>query len=248
MSWASSPPGTGKGMAGLATAEHLWALAVIAGATAALTLAARRRPGRWLPPLLGAMALLLLVVEATWWVDLSRGGGWTAAGGLPLQLCDTAALVVAAALWWRSPLLVELTWFWGLAGSVQGLLTPDLPQHFPGWWYFQYYAVHGLIVSSAIVLVVGVGLRPRRGALVRVLLITAVYTVLVAVVDLVTGGNYMYLRQPPPIHSLLDLMGPWPWYILGGAGLALVLFWVLDLPFRVGRRLSGPSTPSASRG
>jgi uncharacterized membrane protein YwaF len=35
---------------------------------------------------------------------------------------------------------------------------------------------------------------------------------------------------------LLDLMGPWPWYILSGAMLAIAMFAVLDLPFRGRRR------------
>jgi hypothetical integral membrane protein (TIGR02206 family) len=213
--------------------EHLGALAAIAAGTAVLALAVRRRPWQWVSPILRGMAVLLVLVEASWWVYLFVRGGWSVATGLPLQLCDTAALVVAAALWWRSWILVELSWFWGLAGSIQGLLTPDLPSHFPDWWYFQYYLVHGLIVASAIVLVLGLGLWPRRGAVLRAVLITAGYAAIVAVVDLVAGGNYMYLRQPPAVHSLLDVMGPWPWYLLTGAALAVALFWLLHLPFRL---------------
>ena len=36
--------------------------------------------------------------------------------------------------------------------------------------------------------------------------------------------------------SLLDLMGPWPWYIASAAALALALFWLLDRPFDGRRR------------
>ena len=61
-------------------------------------------------------------------------------------------------------------------------------------------------------------------------------TVLVAaaagVANLLTGGNYMWLREKPEAGSLLDLMGPWPWYILGAAVLALLLFALLAAPFR----------------
>jgi uncharacterized membrane protein YwaF len=45
----------------------------------------------------------------------------------------------------------------------------------------------------------------------------------------------MYLRHTPGAHSLLDMLGPWPWYIAGAAALALVLFAILDLPFTIGR-------------
>ncbi len=49
-----------------------------------------------------------------------------------------------------------------------------------------------------------------------------------AVATLLTGGNYMFLREPPEEASLLDLLGPWPWYVVGGAVLAVVLLAVLD--------------------
>ena len=43
--------------------------------------------------------------------------------------------------------------------------------------------------------------------------------------DVITGGNYMYLRDKPAHASLLSLMARWPWYIAEAAavGLAMLL-------------------------
>jgi hypothetical integral membrane protein (TIGR02206 family) len=211
--------------------EQVGALLLIALVTAVLVWVARRRPGAWLR----VFALVLLADELSWWVFLAAGGGEPGqrVQPLPLQLCDVAILVAAAALWTRRQALVEVTYFWALAGTIQALLTPDLPQHFPSYPYLQYYVAHGGVVAAALVLVVGLRLHPRPWAVVRVAGLTVAYTAFVGVVDAVTGADYMFLRSKPPSPTPLDLLGPWPVYIFGAALVGLVLFAVLDAPFRL---------------
>lgn len=220
------------------SAEHLGALGVIAVAAASLVALARRRPGAWIR----LLALALVADEAVWLATLLVGGGEPGqrAQPLPLQLCDVAIFIAAFALWTRNQLAVEVTYFWGLAGTIQGLLTPDLPQQFPNYLYFQYYVAHGGVVAAALVLVIGLRLHPRRLGVVRIAAITIAYAAFVGLVDAVTGANYMYLRSKPASASLLDMLGPWPVYILSAAAIAIVLFAILDAPFRLGRRNALP--------
>src|SRR3989475_2711264 len=226
--------GLGSRVTSLLDPEHVGALAVIAAGAAILVRAARARPGAWIR----LFAAVLVVDEISWWLYLLGGGqpGSTFAYSLPLQLCDVAIFIAAAALWTRRRLLVEVTYFWGLAGTIQALLTPDLPQHFPSYPFFQYYIAHGGVVAAALVLVVGLGQHPRRWAVARVAGLTVAYTALVGFVDAVTGADYMYLRSKPPSATLLDFLGPWPWYILSAAVIAVFLFAILDAPFRLRER------------
>jgi hypothetical integral membrane protein (TIGR02206 family) len=216
-------------VSGLLAPEHLVALGVIAVAAAALVVAARRSPGRWLK----VFAIVLLLDEVSWWVYLLAGGvpGSKLAQSLPLQLCDVAIFIAAAALWTRNQMLVEVTYFWGIAGTLQALLTPDLPQHFPSYPYWQYYIAHGGVVSAALMLVIGMRIHPRRWAVARVAAITLAYAAFVFVVDVVTLSDYMYLRAKPSSATLLDVLGPWPVYILSASLLAIALFAILDAPF-----------------
>jgi uncharacterized membrane protein YwaF len=54
----------------------------------------------------------------------------------------------------------------------------------------------------------------------------------VGLANLALGTNFMYLRSKPLVATPLDWMGPWPFYILTGAAVALLLFHLLASPFR----------------
>ena len=203
---------------------------------AVLCAAARRHAGPWRLVVARLVGLTLLADAVSYSIGLAVHGTWSPTTSLPLALCDVAVLVAAGACWWRTPLLVELTYFWGLAGTLQAVATPDLDEGFPHLVFFQYVVGHLGIVVAALFLVVGLRLVPRRGAVARVLAITAGYTAVVGAVDAGTGADYMFLRRPPGEWTLLRVLGPWPWYVVSAAGVAVVLFVLLDTPFRRARR------------
>ena len=217
------------------SAEHVLPLAILVVAAVLLCVAARRAPGRWIDAVAAIIALTLVVAELSWQPYVVANKTWSAAASLPVQLCDVAGFVAAAALVWRQLVLVEVAYFWGLGGTLQAVLTPDLKDHFPSFPYLQFYVTHDLAILAALFLVFGLALQPRPGAVRRIFVLTVVFAIVVGLIDLVTGGNYMYLRQVPASGSLLDLMGPWPWYIATGALLTLVVLAILNAPFRLSR-------------
>ncbi len=214
-----------------------WSVVVVAAAgCVALCAVARRRPGPWRVVAARVIGTVLAIDAVAFVVRPIVDGTWSASSSLPLALCDVGLLVAAVACWWPIPLLVELTYFWGLAGTLQAVLTPDLSVTFPHLEFFEYLTGHLGIVLAALFLVIGMRLAPRPGAVPRVFAITAAYTAFVGLVDAAIGADYMFLRSPPSEWTLLRVLGPWPWYIFSAAGVALVLLLVLDAPFWPGRR------------
>ncbi|HZC12445.1 MAG TPA: TIGR02206 family membrane protein [Thermoleophilaceae bacterium] len=212
--------------------EHVAAVAATAVLAGLAVLAARTWSAGAITLLSRGLALLILVAYATDQVVALLRGDWSADRYLPFHLTDSVTIVAAVALWTWRPLPVELTYFWALTASLQAVLTPDLGEGFPDAYFWTYFVTHSGAVVAACLLVFGVGLRPGPGAVRRAFVATACVAGAAALANLVTGGNYMYLRDKPDSGSLLDLMGPWPWYIVASGVLALVLFALLDAPFR----------------
>lgn len=211
------------------------AVAIAALCCCVLCRGARRRPGPWTTTASCALGVLL-AIDAVAYTTGKILSGFSASSSLPLALCDVAALVAAAACWWPLPILVELTYFWGLAGTLQAVATPDVRTPFPHLAFIEYLVGHLAIVVAALFLVVGSRRPPREGAVPRVFIITACYTAFVGVIDATTGADYMFLRRPPSEWTLLKVLGPWPWYIASATGIAMALLLVLDSPFRPARR------------
>jgi hypothetical integral membrane protein (TIGR02206 family) len=209
--------------------EHLAALAVMAAGIVVAVRAPRTIPRR-------ALAAAVFGAFAVEYLVNAFQGSWDWGFNLPLQLSDVVALLAPLALWTGAPLLVEVVYFWALTASLQAAVTPDLNRAFPSVFYFTYFTTHCGVVVAAVLLVFGWGIRPRPGAVGRALAATVLMAAAAGLADVLTGGNYMFLRAKPAHASLLSVMGPWPLYIVSAAAVALLLFALLYALARHDRR------------
>lgn len=148
-----------------------------------------------------------------------------------MQLCDWVAVLGALALIRRKPWIAELVWFWGLTGTLQGLITPALAYDFPHPRFIAFFQLHGSVVVCAFYLVFGLGMKPRQGSVWRAFGALQIYLLSAILVNLIANQNYGFLCQKPHSTSLLSFLGPWPFYILSLEAIALIFFGLLYLPF-----------------
>jgi hypothetical integral membrane protein (TIGR02206 family) len=165
---------------------------------------------------------------------------------LPLQLCDWAMVVVIIALWTHRPRWFEVAYFWGLGGTVQAVLTPNLAFAFPDFRFFSFFISHCGIIVGLIFLMLVHHLRPYPMSIVRVFLWSELYFVVTLIADALTGVNYGFLLHKPEAKTLLNLLSDnrMP-YLFQMHLLALAFFIVLYLPFFItdlisGRRIGSP--------
>lgn len=151
---------------------------------------------------------------------------------IPFHLCDLAAIVCGIALLTKNRRLCELGYFWGLAGTIQGLITPDLETTFPSAAFVSFFWNHGFVVIAALFIPLALSWRPEKYAIWRAFGTTQIYVVLAMTLNHLLGStNYGYLSHKPDQVSLLDFFPDWPWYILILELICLLLFIILTLPF-----------------
>jgi hypothetical integral membrane protein (TIGR02206 family) len=170
---------------------------------------------------------------------------------LPMHLCDWVLYAVAAALWFRWQLGFELGYFWGLAGTIQALITPAISMNEVWWRLFGFFFSHALIVVSVLHLLITERCRPWPRSLLRVFVCSEFYVVAALFANAATGGNYGFLAHRPPQATLLDRFSDTHWlYVVQINALALVFFPALYLPWWIwdsavkARRGSAPIPPA----
>ena len=137
---------------------------------------------------------------------------------------------------------LEVAYFWGIGGTVQAILTPDLKYAFPDIRFLSFFVGHcGIVIGIAFLMIVR-GFRPHFRSIWRTFAWTEVYFVITVVVDLITGENYGYLLRKPEAASLLSFLSDtWLVYVLQMHLLALVFFLVLYGPFAIYDLFKGKS-------
>jgi hypothetical integral membrane protein (TIGR02206 family) len=221
--------------------EHLAILAITFAVPLGLAVWARRdatgQRSRMIA--LGFAALLFVqVVGNLVFIGFAEKDRWQDL--MPLQLCHCALFATAATCVWRHQVAYELAYFWGLAGTLQGLLTPGLNYGFPTPGFIFYFLGHSGIVAAILFLTAGLRLRPRARSIGRAYGWLLAYGAVAGTFNALFATNYGFLCEKPAAASLLSWFGPWPWYIGTLAVVALLNFVLLYLPWAFADRLHRP--------
>jgi hypothetical integral membrane protein (TIGR02206 family) len=216
--------------------SHLVVLAVFAvGIVGVILIGSRLRNTPAEVPLRRTFAVAIVAVALPLQILQFIPSEWDLQTSLPLALCDYAWLFAVHALWTRNALSATITYLWGITLTTQGIFTPDLGSEFPELRFLMFWGMHLLIVWTAVLLVFGLRVLPTWRAYRITVVITVVWAVFTYVFNVVADTNYGYLNRLPDSASLLDLLGPWPVYVVLEILIVLVVWALLTWPWTRGR-------------
>ena len=211
-------------------ASHLGAVLVLVLGIVVLLVLGRRlsdpgdRLGKGLAVLLVVSVLPLQLLYFTpGYFDLEKT--------LPVQLCDLAAVVAVIALWTHARWAVALTYFWGITLTTQAVVTPDLAADFPHPIFLLFWVMHIGTVWAAVHLTWTRGIHPDWRRYRLAVAVTALWAVSVFCLNVALGSNYGYVNGKPGAATALDLLGPWPWYVLAEVAIISAIWALMTWPW-----------------
>ncbi len=210
--------------------SHLVVLAIFATGTIGLLLAGPRVRGHAAErPLSVALAVANLVFGVASMITALMP--FSLKDSLPLQICDLAWVFVAWGLLTVHPLPTALTYYWGLTLSLQALVQPTLTEPFPDLEFFVFWGKHVLIVWGAVYLTLVLRHGPDWSAYRRAVVWTFGWLVVVLALNALLDANYGYVSGKPSEATVLDVLGPWPLYVVAEMAIVAVGWALITVPW-----------------
>lgn len=160
-------------------------------------------------------------------------GNYNISTDLPLFLCSFMALIIPVYTYYRKYWMYEILFFWILAGTLQGVITPDIAEGFPVFDYFRYWIVHiGLLIVMFYATFV-FNNRPKFKSVFKSIIALQFYILIMYAINLILNSNYSYLNSKPEGASVLDYFGDWPYYIVVAQLVIIPYCLLIYLPFYI---------------
>lgn len=177
-------------------------------------------------------ALSLLLMEVLYHVWLFQADRWNWSNSLPLELCSISLVMTIVLLCTGNKHVYDFVFYAGIGGALQAVATPVLDLSFPHFRFFHFFYTHFGIIVTALYFTWMKGYRPTFKGIIKTMVALNVLLPIIYGVNTFFQGNYMFLRSKPTNGSLLDFLGPYPWYILSLEIVAFFIFVCLWLLFR----------------
>ncbi|RHX88111.1 TIGR02206 family membrane protein [Leptospira stimsonii] len=177
------------------------------------------------------LAWILILNYIVYVIYRIDSGHWEIRYDLPMEFCNWAMIVTSIALLTHNRTFAELSYFWVMSGSINGVITPDLQVTFPHLYFFIFFIAHSGLVIASLYIVFGLRLEPRPWAVLRTFLYSQIFFISAFVIDFLLDGNYGYMMSKPTAGSALDFLSDWPYYLIQMQLIGLCFFFLLYLPF-----------------
>ncbi len=155
---------------------------------------------------------------------------WTRQDSLPLHLCSISMVCGIIALFTLNKTLFEWSCFFGIAGGLNSILSPEFTNGYTTFYHIQFYFDHGGVLMMPLLLGIHEGMKPREWSWLKILINLNILAIIMFGFNWLNGSNYMYVNTKPIADNPL-LIGNWPWYIFVLEFVAIIHFYIIYVFF-----------------
>ena len=161
--------------------------------------------------------------------------GETVAELLPLHLCPIVIILSIFMMFFHSEVLFQPVYFCSI-GAFFAILMPDIRDGMSNFASQSFFITHFFILFSTAYAFVHFRFRPTKAGFLCSFLLLVTLAFIMYFVNNKLGTNFLYVNHPPVTKSLMDFMGPWPYYIFSLAGIDIAISFFMYLPFRKNKK------------
>jgi len=161
--------------------------------------------------------------------------GETVAELLPLHLCPIVIILSIFMMFFHSEVIFQAVYFWSI-GAFFAIIMPEIRDGMSNFASQSFFITHFFILFSTAYAFVHFRFRPTRAGFLCSFLLLVTLAFVMYFVNNKLGTNYLYVNHPPVTKSLMDFMGPWPYYIFSLAGIDIAISFFMYLPFRKNKK------------
>ncbi|MCM3571296.1 TIGR02206 family membrane protein [Neobacillus mesonae] len=212
--------------------SHVIVLAILFIVSAAIFLFRRKLRRLYLRFVEISLAITLIIFETLYQIWQVQNEIWNRSSSIPLELCNISLFLTIILLFTRRRIFYEILLFTGLLGASQALFTPILSYDFPHFRFLHFFFTHLMMIWVPLYFTWVQRYRPTIWSVIKLFVFLNVLMPLILFINKLTDGNYMFLSRKPESTSLLDYLGPYPYYIISMEGLLICLSLIVWLLFR----------------
>ncbi|PYZ91992.1 TIGR02206 family membrane protein [Salipaludibacillus keqinensis] len=215
--------------------QHGIMIALLIGVTAALYKHRREETYRKWEISIGMSLIMMEVSYQTW---LFYTGNWHVSHALPLELSNISVLLVILLLLTRNRLVFEIVFLVGISGALQAIITPVLSFGWPHFRFWHFFYTHLMVIWVVFYFLWYRHFPLTLWSVLKAMVFLNVLLPFIYFTNVMFEGNYWFIKRKPAGGSLLDFLGPHPWYILSMEVAAFVFFMILWILFGNKKRIT----------
>ena len=188
-----------------------------------------------------ATLMVMLTISVELFDDVYRfmDGHWLLVKDLPLHLCGFSTFLSAYALYTRSQMAFEFSFFWGMGGALQAIITPEFARFYSPYYFYISQISHAIIIINVLWMLCIFKLKIGRYALHRTILLSLILMAIISVINFILGSNYFFVCEKPDVPNPL-IIGEWPVYVFFLIIFGSVIMWLLDVAVKQVQKFIGP--------